>query len=52
MIVTVLAISFPKKLLHGKEEHSSPSLEPSAARDQIEDLIAKNVKPESLKNRH
>lgn len=40
----------PKRLLFGKEEHVNPSLEPSALRDQIEDLIQANVKPECLKN--
>lgn len=51
MIVSVLAICCPKKLLYGKEEHLNPSLEPSALQDQIEDLIARNVRPECLKNR-
>jgi len=40
----------PKRLLYGKEEHANPALEPSALRDQIEDLIQANVKQECLKN--
>ena len=47
--VTVLTIWFPKNLLYGKEEHSVPQLAPSALKDQIEDLIVSNVKPECLK---
>ena len=47
-VVTGFAIWNPKNLLYGKEEHSNPALEPSALRDQIEDLIAANVKPECL----
>ena len=49
VIVTVLTIWNPKNLLYGKEEHASPALEPSALKDQIEDLIAANVKTECLK---
>ena len=48
LIVTGFVIWNPKNLLYGKEEHSNPSLEPSALRDQIEDLIAVNVKPGCL----
>ena len=33
-----------------KEEHREPLLEPSALKDQIEDLIAANVKSECLKS--
>ena len=47
-VVTCFASWNPKNLLYGKEEHSNPTLEPSALRDQIEDLIAANVKPECL----
>ncbi len=43
LIVTALTIWIPKKLLYGKEEYINPALEPSALRDQIEDLIAANV---------
>ena len=39
----------PKNLLFGKEEHANPALEPSALKDQIEDVIASNVKAECLK---
>ena len=48
VIVTGLAIWNPKNLLYGKEEHREPLLEPSALKDQIEDLIHANVKPECL----
>lgn len=48
LIVTVLAAWCPKNLLFGKEEHREPLLEPSAFKDQIEDVIAANVKPECL----
>lgn len=40
----------PKNLLFGKEEHANPALEPSTLKDQVEDLIALNVKPECLKS--
>ena len=50
VIVTLLAIFNPKNLLYGKEEHLAPQLEPSALRDQIEDIISQRVKSESLKN--
>ena len=49
LIVTSLTIFNPKNLLYGKEEHASPALEPSALKDQIEDLIAANEKSECLK---
>jgi hypothetical protein len=49
-IVTGLVIWDPRRLLYGKEEHANPTLEPSALRDQIEDLIQANVKRECLKN--
>lgn len=49
LIVTALTIFSPKNLLYGKEEYLNPTLEPSALRDQIEDLIAANVRPDCLK---
>lgn len=49
-VVTTLTVLNPKNLLYGKEEHSTPQTDPSALRDQIEDLIAQNVKPECLKS--
>jgi len=36
-------------LIIEKEEHSAPQIEPSALRDQIEDIIHQRVKPEYLK---
>ena len=48
IVVTLFAALKPQHLLFGKEEHLAPMLEPSALRDQIEDLIQENVKPESL----
>ncbi len=50
LIVTALVIWFPKNLVFGKEEHSSPHTDPLALRDQIEDLIHERVKPECLDN--
>lgn len=49
LIVTGLVVWAPKNLLFGKEEHAAPQIHPSALRDQIEDLIVQNVKPEYLK---
>ena len=49
-IVTLFTIFSPRNLLYGKEEHSAPQTDPSALRDQIEDIIAERVKSESLKN--
>jgi hypothetical protein len=49
IIVTILTAWRPKNLLYGKEEHSIPQIEPSALRDQIEDIIFERVKPEYLK---
>ena len=49
VIVTGLVIWDPRRLLYGKEELANPALEPSAMRDQIEDLIQANVRPECLK---
>lgn len=48
-IVTCLLVWDPKRLLYGKDEMVNPALEPSALRDEIEDLIQANVKPECLK---
>ncbi len=48
VVVTVLVIWNPKHLLFGKEEHANPALDPSALRDQIEDIIASRVRPECL----
>ena len=48
-VVTIFAFFKPRNLLYGKAEHREPLLEPSALKDQIEDLIAKNVKQECLK---
>jgi MFS superfamily sulfate permease-like transporter len=47
-IVTALTAWKPKNLLYGKEEHSIPQIEPSALRDQIEDIIFERVRPECL----
>jgi hypothetical protein len=49
LIVTCFAIFNPRNLLYGKEEHP-PLLEPSALKDQIEDLIRANVQTECLKS--
>lgn len=48
-IVTCFAIFSPRNLLYGKEEHANPQTDPSALKDQIEDLIGENVKEECLK---
>ena len=48
-IVTGLTIFASTKLLYGKEEHRERLLEPSALRDQIDDVINERVKSESLK---
>ncbi len=48
LVVSLFAAVSPKNLLYGKEEHSNPALDTSALRDQIEDLIIKNVKVECL----
>ena len=48
LIVALFTIFCPRNLLYGKEEHLAPQLEPSALRDQIEDLIHSNVKPDAL----
>jgi hypothetical protein len=50
VIVTVFAFFKPRNLLYGKEEHREPLLEPSALKDQIEELIRANVKSECLKS--
>jgi hypothetical protein len=49
VVVTTFAWRNPRHLLYGKEEHSNPALDASALQDAIEDTIAANVKPESLK---
>ena len=49
LIVTILTFVNPGNLLYGKEEHSAPQIEPSALRDQIEDIIYQRVKGEYLK---
>jgi len=49
LAVLVLTIFFPKNLLFRREEHSAPQIDPSALKDQIEDLIVVNVKDECLK---
>ena len=49
LIVTGLTVFCPKNLLYGKEEHFAPQIEPSALRDQIEDIIHQRVKSECLK---
>jgi hypothetical protein len=49
VIVTLFAAFKPQNLLFGKEEHLLPTLEPSALRDQIEDLIHQNVRSDCLK---
>lgn len=48
LVVSGLTIFNPKNLLYGKEEHSAPQIEPSALRDQIEDIIHQRVKSEYL----
>jgi len=50
LIVTAFVVRSPTNLLYGKEEHANPLLAPSALKDQIEDLIAANVKAECLKS--
>jgi hypothetical protein len=49
LVVSGLTVFNPKNLLYGKEEHSAPQIEPSALRDQIEDIIHQRVKSEYLK---
>lgn len=48
-VVTSLTITWRRKLLYGKQEHSNDALDPSALRVQIEELIEKKVNPECLK---
>ena len=45
-VVTGLVIWSPKNLLYGKEEHSDPALEPSAVKDDIQDMVAAMIKAE------
>lgn len=49
-LVTIFVWRKPESLLFEKEQYLPPELDPSALRDQIEDLICSNVKPESLQN--
>jgi len=49
LIVTALTFLRPKNLLYSKAEHAVPQIEPSALRDQIEDIIFEQIKPECLK---
>ena len=48
VLVTLFVWLKPESLLFEKEQYLPPELDPSALRDQIEDLIYANVKPESL----
>lgn len=48
-LVAVLNFKNPKNLLYGKEEHIAPQVDPSALKDQIEDIIGQNVRAECLK---
>jgi hypothetical protein len=48
VLVTLFVWLKPECLLFEKEQYLPPELDPSALRDQIEDLIYKNVTPESL----
>ena len=50
LVVTGLVIWAPKNLVFGKEEHAVPLTDPSALKDQIEDLVVQNVKAECLKS--
>ena len=50
LVVTIFVFWKPKNLLYGKEEHHEALLDPSALKDQIEDLIEENVKSECLKS--
>jgi hypothetical protein len=50
VLVTFFVWRKPECLLFEKEQYLPPELDPSALRDQIEDLIYKNVKSESLQN--
>ena len=50
VLVSILVIWYPKNLVFGKEEHAAHT-EPSALRDQIEDLIIETVKSDCLKDK-
>ena len=50
VLVTLFVWLKPECLLFEKEQYLPPELDPSALRDQIEDLIYRNVTPESLQN--
>ena len=47
-LVTIFVWRKPESLLFEKEQYLPPELDPFALRDQIEDLIYTNVRPESL----
>jgi hypothetical protein len=53
-VVSLFVWLSPESLLFEKEQYFPPALEPSALKDDIEDMIEKKikteVKPESLKN--
>jgi len=49
-LVTLFAWKKPAGLLFEKEQYLPPELDTFTLRDEIEDLIFKNVKPESLQN--
>ena len=49
VLVTLFVWLKPQSLLFEKDEYLTPELEPSALKDQIEDLIYKNIKQECLK---
>jgi hypothetical protein len=49
-LVTLFAWTTPERLLFEKEQCLPPDLDPSALRDAVQELIFKNVKPESLQN--
>ena len=49
-LVTMFAWIKPECLLFEKEQYLPEDLDPSALRDAIQELIFKNVKPESLQN--
>jgi len=48
ILVSLFVWKKPESLLFEKEQYLPPQLDTSALRDQIEDLIYTNVKPESL----
>ncbi|MGA2175598.1 MAG: hypothetical protein ABSH38_11515 [Verrucomicrobiota bacterium] len=50
VLVSLFVWLKPEGLLFEKDQYLPSEIDPSALRDQIEDLIYKNVKPESLQN--